>query len=369
MFDLIIHIILLSTDRFIKLLARSFPVILTVEVFVSHTERKQNGLSIVSMNVKNEPYLAALLDESANFSYPIEEIPSSADVPLSWMTPEYCMLQNALHPDYLFHPEVAFEMEVTDDSLTTQSFTTSTEYGINDAHNHEKPRKRSTRKGGRLPKEVDEKHRQSLTKEDIDKLGKRRERNREAAAKCRKRRLEQIAKLEQEIKKLRAESQEYMRMVDQLQRERDHFARQLRQHANCKVFNHRQRNFSQYYSLEPPRLSPMSSALSTSYQTNSYHAGTDSLPESLVSSFRHADGMNCDETENRVVPCLKRQYRKKARNSSVKTVSVIGKQMNRKNNTPDLPLDFEERTKMRRAVRAQQESEEWKELFCQIATT
>ncbi|KAI1727380.1 bZIP transcription factor domain-containing protein [Ditylenchus destructor] len=346
---------MLSTYRFTKVLACTFPVVLTVEVFMN-------------FNVKNEPYLASFLDESANFSYPQEVIRSSADVQLSWFTPEYCVLQNVLHPEYLFHPEVAFEMEVADDSLITQSSTASTEFGNNDEHNHEKPRKR-TRKGGRLPKEIDEKHRQSLTKEDIEKLGMRRQRNKEAAAKCRQRRLEQIAKLQEEIKKLRAESQGYVCLIEQLQRENDEFARQLHQHANCKVSNHRQRISSQDYSLASSRLSSMSSGLSTSLNTNSYDAGTNSLSESLVTSFRHTDTMNSGEVETRVVPRFKRQYRKKVHNSSVKTVSVIGKQMNRKNNTTELPLDFEERTKMRRAVRAQQETEEWKDLFHMIADT
>ncbi|KAI6190252.1 Transforming protein v-Fos/v-Fox [Aphelenchoides bicaudatus] len=74
----------------------------------------------------------------------------------------------------------------------------------------------SGRKGGRRPREIEDKDQYALSQEDKEKRQKRRERNKQAAARCRKRRMDLMETLQKQVDDLRTENENKQRIIDQL---------------------------------------------------------------------------------------------------------------------------------------------------------
>lgn len=91
----------------------------------------------------------------------------------------------------------------------------------------------AARKGGRRPREVEEKFQEyDLTDEDKDKRAKRRQRNKEAAARCRKRRLDLMESLQLQVDALREENRQKQMIIEQLTQQKNKLDDMLRHNCN-----------------------------------------------------------------------------------------------------------------------------------------
>lgn len=88
--------------------------------------------------------------------------------------------------------------------------------------------------GGRRPKE-EEIQFHMLAPEDRDKKLKRRERNKEAAARCRQRRLDMMEQLQAQVDDLKRTNDEKQRLIDELQAEKQRMESMLANHGQCKI--------------------------------------------------------------------------------------------------------------------------------------
>ncbi|KAI1719553.1 bZIP transcription factor domain-containing protein [Ditylenchus destructor] len=232
--------------------------------------------------------LTPSLAEVANHCY------TQQGTPFSTATPSPTAATNQFRlPHSAFHTGATLDTTVAVDLLMTRNAAASTGLGVHNHHNHTMPRSTSTRKGGRRPREIEERNQKNLTDEDKDKRAKRRQRNKEAAARCRKRRLDQMVELQKEVEALKMEGQQYLKMVEQLQRERDQIAQQLSQHANCKIPNamvHQQRQFSQN-SIVPPfkNESLMHSGLNNSLHATFFKEEDELMSESSPPSSQYTN--------------------------------------------------------------------------------
>jgi len=92
----------------------------------------------------------------------------------------------------------------------------------------------SGRKGGRRPREIEDKDQYDLSAEDKDKRQKRRERNKQAAARCRKRRMDLMESLQMQVDKLKEENNRKQMKIDQLNHQSQEMMEMLRIH-NCNM--------------------------------------------------------------------------------------------------------------------------------------
>uniref|UniRef100_A0A915DR39 BZIP domain-containing protein n=1 Tax=Ditylenchus dipsaci TaxID=166011 RepID=A0A915DR39_9BILA len=89
------------------------------------------------------------------------------------------------------------------------------------------------------------------TRRGVDGLGRWKMitiRNKEAAARCRKRRLDQMATLQKQVDELKEGSRQQQVLIEQLTMEKDHIENILHQHSNCKLpsKNHDNNNQQQH---------------------------------------------------------------------------------------------------------------------------
>ncbi|KAK0407930.1 hypothetical protein QR680_003678 [Steinernema hermaphroditum] len=89
--------------------------------------------------------------------------------------------------------------------------------------------------GGRRPKEYED-YESGLTEDDREKRDKRRQRNKEAAARCRQRRLDLMTTLQHEVDQLKTRNAQSEMLIEQLKAERDILVRELSNHG-CKIPN------------------------------------------------------------------------------------------------------------------------------------
>ncbi|CAD5222965.1 unnamed protein product [Bursaphelenchus okinawaensis] len=109
----------------------------------------------------------------------------------------------------------------------TRSSTSTAPYGM-------RSQAAAGRKGGRRPREIEEKD-YDLNDEEKDKRAKRRQRNKEAAARCRKRRLDLMESLQIQVDALREENRQKQLIIDQLTQQKNKLDEMLRH--NCQVDN------------------------------------------------------------------------------------------------------------------------------------
>lgn len=99
-----------------------------------------------------------------------------------------------------------------------------------------------SRPGVKSQKYVDD---DDLSAEDAERLRIRRERNKAAAARCRKRRMDQIETLEHEVEQHEQKKRAYERQIAELRSERDQLQYILEQHqSECKFVNENLNNIS-----------------------------------------------------------------------------------------------------------------------------
>ncbi|TKR69636.1 hypothetical protein L596_021774 [Steinernema carpocapsae] len=133
------------------------------------------------------------------------------------------------------------------------------------------------RTGGRRPKEEEYEH--PLNEEDRDKRDKRRQRNKEAAARCRQRRLDLMSTLQNEVDNLKQRNNAHEALIDQLKNEKDVLIRALTSHG-CKIPNQVSSNLA---SLIPTTTVP-------SYITASVPSSQSSVTQPLGLKRPHPDG-------------------------------------------------------------------------------
>ncbi|CAD5232550.1 unnamed protein product [Bursaphelenchus xylophilus] len=107
----------------------------------------------------------------------------------------------------------------------TRSSTSTAPYGMRSQTN-------AGRKGGRRPREIEEKD-YDLPDDEKDKRAKRRQRNKEAAARCRKRRLDLMEALQIQVDDLREENRQKQLLIDQLTQQKNKLDEMLRH--NCQM--------------------------------------------------------------------------------------------------------------------------------------
>ncbi|KAI6225527.1 BZIP domain-containing protein [Aphelenchoides fujianensis] len=89
------------------------------------------------------------------------------------------------------------------------------------------------RKGGRLPRELEVRNQQDLTDDQRDKNAKRRQRNKEAAARCRARRVQQLDTLQAQLTQAQADNARLLEEIKKAEEEKRHFAEFFQQHRCC----------------------------------------------------------------------------------------------------------------------------------------
>jgi len=90
------------------------------------------------------------------------------------------------------------------------------------------------KKGGRRPKEFEDYEHVQLSEEERDKRDKRRQRNKEAAARCRQRRLDLMGQLQEEVDKLKAANEQKEDIIRSLKMQKMELESILRNNG-CKV--------------------------------------------------------------------------------------------------------------------------------------